>query len=48
MSVQVSEREKMVLCRYVGGLRKIEEYKLLKKLGFSDEEAMKKVMDLPF
>ena len=48
VSVQVSEREKMVLCRYVGGLRKIEEYKLLKKLGFSDEEAMKKVMDLPF
>lgn len=48
VSVQVSEREKMVLCRYVGGLRKIEEHKLLKKLGFSDEEAMKKVMDLPF
>lgn len=46
--VQVSGREEMVLCRYVGGLRKMGEYKLLRQLGFSDEEAMKKVMDLPF
>lgn len=48
MKIKVSSRQEMVLCRYVGGLRKVAEYMVLMKLGFSKEESINKLCDLPF
>lgn len=48
LNVKVSSRKEMVLCRYVGGLRKISQYRILEKLGFEKSECMKKVASLPF
>lgn len=46
--IKVSNRQEMVLCRYVGGLRKIAAYNILMELGFNEAECMKKLVDLPF
>ncbi len=48
LAVPVSDRKSMVLNRYVGGLRKVAEYKILDLLGFSHDEAMKQLQQLPF
>ncbi len=47
-NVGVSSRQEMVLCRYVGGLRKIAQYKILKKMGYKEDECMKELKSLPF
>ncbi|UPW83552.1 hypothetical protein [Lysinibacillus sp. Ag94] len=46
--VEVSSRQEMVLCRYVGGLRKIAQYKILEKMGYKENECMKELKSLPF
>lgn len=48
LNVPVSTRQNMVLCRYVGGLRKMAEYKLLLLLGYTREQAMAELATLPF
>ncbi len=48
LDVKVYSRKEMVLCRYVGGLRKQAQYNILKQMGYSDEESMIKVKELPF
>lgn len=48
LNVRVSSRQEMVLCRYVGGLRKIAQYRILEKLEFGKDVCMKKVAALPF
>ncbi len=47
-NVRVSSRQEMVLCRYVGGLRKIAQYKILEKMGYKEAECMKEIKSLPF
>ena len=44
INVGVSSRQEMVLCRYVGGLRKIAEYKILQNIGYKFEIFQKKVV----
>ncbi len=46
--IKVSSRKNLVLCRYVGGLRKIAEFKILKLMGKDEKEAMDIVGELPF
>lgn len=46
--IKVSSRKKLVLCRYVGGLRKIAEFKILKLMGKNEKEVMDIVGELPF
>ena len=48
LNVKVCSRQEMVLCRYVGGLRKISQYRILEKLGFGKNACMKEVASLPF
>jgi len=48
LNVNVSSRQNMVLCRYIGGLRKIAEYKILIKLGFNHKDCIEKLKHLPF
>lgn len=48
LNVRVSSRQEMVLCRYVGGLRKIAQYRILEKLEFEKDACMKEVALLPF
>lgn len=48
LPVKVSSRQDMVLCRYIGGLRKIAEYKILELMGFDAKFAMEKLANLPF
>lgn len=48
LGVKVSNRKEMVLCRYVGGLRKVAEYKILLKTGIPEDKAMELVHSLPF
>lgn len=47
-NTSVSSRQEMVLCRYIGGLRKIAQYKVLEKMGYKEDECMKKLNSLPF
>lgn len=48
VDVKVHSRPEMVLCRYVGGLRKSVQYNILELIGLSKKEAMEQVRDLPF
>lgn len=48
LGVKVSSRQEMVLCRYVGGLRKVAEYNILIQIGFDKRECIKKLSVLPF
>lgn len=47
-NISVSSRQEMVLCRYIGGLRKIAQYKILQKMGYKEAECMKELKSLPF
>lgn len=47
-NIRVSSREEMVLCRYVGGLRKIAQYKILKKMGYTESDCMEELKALTF
>lgn len=48
LNVRVSSRQEMVLCRYVGGLRKIAEYKILKNMGYREDKCMEELKTMPF
>lgn len=48
LNVSVSSRQEMVLCRYVGGLRKIAEYKILENMGYKDDKCMEELKKMPF
>lgn len=48
LNVPVSSRKEMVLCRYIGGLRKVSQYKILEKMGLNESDCIKKVAELPF
>lgn len=48
LNVSVSSRQEMVLCRYVGGLRKIAEYKILENMGYKKDKCMEELMTIPF
>ena len=46
--VPVSSRKEMVLCRYIGGLRKIAQYRILSLMGFTHSDCMVYVGKFPF
>lgn len=46
--VPVSSRKEMVLCRYIGGLRKIAQYRVLSLMGFTHSDCMVYVGKFPF
>lgn len=46
--VKVSSRREMVLCRYVGGLRKTAQYSILSLLGYGEQDIMAELSRLPF
>lgn len=48
LNVSVSSRREMVLCRYVGGLRKIAEYKILENMGYKKDKCMEELKTIPF
>lgn len=48
LDVGVSNRKEMVLTRYVGGLRKLAEYKILRNLGYKEDKCMDELKLLPF
>lgn len=48
LNVNVSSRQEMVLCRYVGGLRKIAEYKILGNMGYKGDKCMEELKTMPF
>lgn len=48
LTVKVSSREDMILCRYIGGLRKVAQYRILELMGYSEESAMDELAKLPF
>ncbi|MEN1990750.1 hypothetical protein [Paenibacillus hubeiensis] len=48
LHVSVSKRKEMVLTRYVGGLRKLAEYKILRNLGYKEDKCMDELKLLPF
>lgn len=48
INVRVSSRQEMVLCRYVGGLRKIAEYKILGNMGYTEDKCMEELKKIPF
>lgn len=48
IGIRVSNRQEMVLCRYVGGLRKIAEYNILTMMGYGKHKAMIELSKLPF
>lgn len=48
ISVPVSSRKDMILCRYIGGLRKIAQYKILSLMGLTPCECMEYVGKFPF
>lgn len=47
-NIKVSSRQNMVLCRYVGGLRKLAQYKILLLTGTDEREAMNALKEMPF
>lgn len=47
-NIRVSDREELVLCRYVGGLRKMAEFRILKEAGFDDKKCKSVLAELPF
>ncbi|QCT04861.1 hypothetical protein E6C60_4156 [Paenibacillus algicola] len=48
LHVIVSSRQEIVLCRYVGGLRKIAEYKILENMGYKKDKCMEELKTIPF
>lgn len=48
LNIDVSSRQEMVLCRYVGGLRKIAENKILENMGYTEDKCMEELKTLPF
>ena len=48
LTVKVSSREDMILCRYIGGLRKVAQYRILELMGYSEVSAMDELAKLPF
>ena len=48
INVPVSSRQEMVLCRYVGGLRKVAQHNILIALGYKYNECIKELATLPF
>ena len=48
LSVKVSDRNKMVLCRYIGGLRKTAQYEILELIGLKNSAIMTELEKLPF
>lgn len=46
--IRVSNREELILCRYIGGLRKTAEFYILKEAGFDDETCKSILAELPF
>lgn len=48
LNIKVSSRLEMVLCRYVGGLRKLAEYQILNMIGFQDDQCIEELKKMPF
>ena len=46
--IKVHTRQDLVLCRYIGGLRQIAQYKILKLMGKEDTVAMDILREMPF
>lgn len=46
--IEVYTRQDLVLCRYIGGLRQIAQYKILKLMGKEDAVAMDILREMPF
>lgn len=46
--IRVSDREELILCRHVGGLRKMAEFHILKEAGYGDKECRSILAELPF
>ena len=46
--IEVHTRQDLVLCRYIGGLRQIAQYKILKLMGKEDTVAMDILREMPF
>ncbi len=47
-TLKVDSLENMIRCRYIGGLRKIAQYNILRDAGFGEEESMEIVKELAF
>lgn len=48
LNAKVSNRQEMVLFRYIGGLRKIAQYNILTLIGFDKKTVMDELKKLPF
>lgn len=48
LQTRVSSRKEMILCRHIGGLRKIAQYKILRSLSMQEDECMREVASLPY
>ena len=46
--IEVYTRQDLVLCRYIGGLRQIAQYKILKLMGKEDTVTMDILREMPF
>lgn len=46
--IKVSDREELILCRHIGGLRKIAEYHILRETGFDETKCKSVLEELPF
>lgn len=46
--IRVSNREELILCRHVGGLRKMAEFRILREAGFDDKKCKSIMVELPF
>lgn len=47
-SIKVSDREELILCRHVGGLRKMAEFHILREAGIDDKKCKSILAGLPF
>lgn len=47
-NIRVSDREELILCRHVGGLRKMAEFRILREAGFDDKKCKSILAELPF
>lgn len=45
---KVSSRKELVLCRYIGGLRLVAEYRIMELLGEKDEDIIAKLKEMRF
>ncbi len=48
LNIRVSSRQEMVLCRYIGGLRKIAQYQILESLGYNANECINELKSITF